>query len=350
MKSFWYSALFLLTLLSASTASAAPVKLTVGFIAALSGSAQSYGEAARNGFEMALREVRDVDVGDGAIHVIYEDDQFTPAKTVSSFNKLANLDSIDVAVCVGSATCNAIAPLAQSRAIPLFGWASDRNVSLGRSMVMRTYPSGENEGKRAVEEALSKNFSKIGMITTIHDYPQSWRAGALETLKPENLAFETQVMPDLKDFRSLLLKARSRGAQDLLLCTLPGQAGLIAKQALELGIKPKIGGCEFLSDKNELALSGGALKGGWFITVQVAQAFRANYLAQYKNDNAISGAVVHYDLGKLLLKVAGKVTRQELISALLNLRQHESAAGTVLLKNIEEDRYFEYPLVAQMIG
>lgn len=325
-------------------AQAEPAKLNIGFIAAFSGPVQAYGEATRNGFELALEEI-----GNATIQVSYEDDQFIPSKTVSAFNKLNQSARIDIFICIGSTTCNAIAPLTQSKGIPLIAYASDRHVSINRSLVMRTYPSGEDEGRRTLEEALKRGFSKIGVVSSIHDYPLSWRNGLVPASKDDLVVLNEEVPPDTQDFKPLLLKARKHAVQDFLLCLVSGQSGLFAKQAKELGFKPKLGGCVFLEDQNELKISNGALSQAWFMTPSVTSKFKEKYLKRFKNENAISGAAIHYDLANLLHKFAKQEEPSQIIQRLLDVGHFDGVAGRVALRNLQGDRFFEYTLIAKSV-
>lgn len=319
-------------------------KLNVGFIAAFSGPAQAYGDAARNGFELALNEV-----SRGNIHVTYEDDQFTPSKAVAAFQKIVQSNLADIVICVGSATCNAIAPLAETRRLPLIGYASDPTVSKNRRFVIRSYPSGQEEGRRTGQEALKRNFSKIGVIISVHDYPLSWREGLIAAVPPSLLVLDEQVPPDLQDFKPLLLRARQRGVESFLLCMLPGQSGLFAKQSRELGLNPRIGGCYFLEDENEAALAKGALSGAWYIIASISPEFVAKYKLRYGNQNAITGAAVHYDLGKIFALFVEQNYLSDIPKHLMEISSYDGAGGRLSTRNDKGDQFFDYQLASREI-
>lgn len=319
-------------------------ELRVAFIAPFSGPAQSYGDAARNGFELALREI-----DRGKIHVIYEDDQFTPAKTVAAFQKITQSESVDVVICIGSAPCNSVAPLAESKHIPLVGYASDPTVSRNRRFVIRSYPSGQEEGRRTAQEALTRNFSRIGVITSIHDYTLSWREGLVSILSPKVLILDEQVPPELMDFKPLLLKARQKGVESFLICAVPGQSGNFARQSRELGFKSKIGGCYFLEDENEAKLAKGALDGAWYIIASVSPEFAVSYKLRYGNENAITGAAVHYDIAKILALISAQDHSTEIVKYLMGISAYNGAAGRVSARDDDGDRYLDYQLATRSV-
>ena len=319
--------------------------LNVGFIAPLSGPAASYGAASKNGFELALSELNDK-----SIRVVWEDDQFNPAKSVSAFQKLVSHDAPDVVICVGSATCNALAPLAEAKSLPLIGFASDPVVSKNRPHVVRSYPSGQEEGRRTAEEAKKRKLTKVGVLTTTHDYTLSWREGLIAELPPGTVVLDEQVMPDLQDFKAILLKARQKGIESFLVCALPGQSGNFARQVQESGLPTRIGGCFFLEDENEVKLAKGALDDAWFVTVAISPDFLAKYKAKFGNVNTIAAAAVNYDVAKILVQLAKQPDRSKLIENLMALPSMDAAAGYLSMQNDDGDRFFSYALTVKKVA
>jgi branched-chain amino acid transport system substrate-binding protein len=320
--------------------------LKVGFIASFSGAAQVYGEAVRNGFELALAELKT-----DRIKVIYEDDEFTPAKTVSAFNKLVNIENVDLIISIGSTPSNAVAPLAQAKKIPLIAWASDRNVALGRKYVIRSYPSGDAEGRRLAAKAKELNYNKIAVIISNNDYAQSWRGGLIRGMPRESIVLDEELTGDIKDFKPLLLKAASRGSKQLAVCLDPGKSGVLAKQARELGQQQPMLGCEYFHDRKEVEASHNALLGGIFATISVTDEFRRKYREKYGNDSIISGAANHYDIAYALEQAADKKNSEDLIKALLEIEVKANAAvGSFAIVERNDDRYFDIPLVIKRVA
>jgi ABC-type branched-subunit amino acid transport system substrate-binding protein len=342
MHRFLALLILLFTARSAIQAEPAP-PLRVGFIGPFSGAAQIYGDACRNGFDMALGEI----AGQKPM-VIYEDDGFMPARTVAAFRKLTAQDNVDVIITVGSTPSNAVAPLAQAKGVPLIAWASDQQVARGRPLVIRSYPSGCDEGRRAAEE-LPRTGTKAALLTSPNDYAASWREGVVKSLSPAVLVFQDEPAGDIRDFRSLILKARERGARSYLLCLDPGTMGLFAKQARELGGAEAFGGCEYLHDHTELENSQGALKGAWFATVPVNDDFRRRYLARFKNESVLSGAANHYDLAHLLAEVPTGSRGLNLVKALIALGPRDGVVGRFAIKDENNDRFFDIPLIIERV-
>ena len=78
---------------SAVPATGEPIK--IGGIFILSGEGASWGEAAKNGMELAIKEINAEGGIEGKpLQGIYEDDGSDPSKAISAFNKLTNSDGV----------------------------------------------------------------------------------------------------------------------------------------------------------------------------------------------------------------------------------------------------------------
>jgi ABC-type branched-subunit amino acid transport system substrate-binding protein len=320
-------------------------KLKVGFIGSFSGAAHVYGEAARNGFELALREG-----ANERLEVVYEDDQSAPARTVAAFNKLVDIDRVALAVTLGSTPSNAVAPLAQARGIPLIGWASSRSVARNRPLVIRSYPSGEAEGRRAVREALRRGCGRAALFVSQNDYADSWRTGVVSAFPPAALAVDHQLTGEIFDFKPLILKAQEAGAECYALCLDIGKSGLFAKQLRELKIDKPILGCEYLHDRAEVAASKQALVDAWFATVPIREEFQARYIAAFGSDSMLSAAANHYDLARLLSGAPPGLTGAALVKSLLSAGPIRGAVGEFEVREEGNDRFFDIPLVIKVVA
>lgn len=330
------------SLLLGATVLASPVQaqpLKVGFIGGLSGPGKIYGEASKNGLEMAFDEI-----GREGVELVYEDDQFTPAKTVSAFKKLVEIDKVDLIIVLASSPSKAIAPLAEQRQIPLIAWASDTEVSKGKKYVFRSWISGDEEGARLAAEVEKRNYPSTAFLIVTSDYSRSVQSGFVSHAKIKPILTE-EYGTDEKDFKPFLLKLKNKSVQHLGVCLNPGQSGILAKQAKDLGTPLQIFGCETLEDKAELKLSQGALLGAWFVTASVSERFHQSYLKKFGNDDVLSGAAVHYDVAHLLKQLANKEAKGPAI--LENIRTtkiQDGALGTYEIKSTPDDQYFDMSL------
>lgn len=316
--------------------------LKVGFIAPLSGPAAPYGIASRNGFELALDEVES-----GKFEVIFEDDQYSPAKSVAAFKKLREVDKVDVVVSIGSTPSNAVAPLAERARIPLFAWAGDKRVASGRKYVIRSGQSSSADGEKMAKEALRRNYAQVGFIVAAGDYQNTVRHGFEQEYPKDLLVLVEEVPSDTTDFRGVLLRAKARKANALGLCLHPGQYGIVGKQAHEMGLQTEFFGCDTMQDPNELRISGGTLADSWFVVQNVEEQFRKKYLAKYGNDNVIAGAAVHYEVAKLLSDVATYRGSKSTLEKIRSLGERRGAVGKYSIKTEVDDQYLDIALVVK---
>lgn len=316
---------------------AKPAKIKIGVITQLSGPAQMYGEATRNGFELARGEI-----GDPAIELIYEDDRFVTTNTVAAFKKLTEIDKVDLVVSTASGPSKVVAPLAEQKHIPLIAWASDSEVSEGRNYVVRSYMSGKDEGKAIAERALKNNYARAGLVVTIDAYPLSMKKGFVAAFPEAKLVLNEEYPPESNDYKTFLTKAKSRQVDALVICLNPGQNAIFAKQARELGLTSAICGCENLNNRDEVVASNNALVGAWFVTVGVTPEFRKKYVAKFGNDSIISGGAVHYDLTYLLNDIAKKQQQANILEAMVAIGPRTGALGKfVVATSPAGDRYFD---------
>lgn len=346
IKKLKFCFLALGALLMSFASARAEDKLRVGFIGAFSGPAREYGEASKNGFELALK-----DFASTALQVIYEDDQFSPAKTVAAFSKLVEVDKVNVLISIGSTPSNAIAPLADKNKIPLIAWASDTHVAKGHPYVLRSWVSGEGEGKAIAAELKVRAYKRPSLLIATSDYARSVQAGLVEALGgPAALALNEEYEGTAQDFKLFLLKARAKESDAIGLCLNPGQSALVAKQARILGMRVNFFGCEMLHDRNEISQAQGALEGAWFVTGDVDPTFRERYMNLYASDSIISGAAVHYDVARLLVQAAKLgVGSESLMRNILSSGESRGQVGTFSVKSEGGDQWIDIALIVREI-
>ena len=321
-------------------------KLRVGVIIPLSGPAKQYGDAVQRGLQMAAE-----DRPGSGIELLYEDDALSAPKTVTALHKLTAQDRVDAIITIGSTPSGAAAPIAESSQTPLIAWASDPKVALGRSYVIRSYVSGQEEGRRAAAEAARRGYSRTVELLGQNDYALSFREGFDAELIGRQAVLADDFPPDAMDFRSFLVKARAKNPDSAMLCLGPGQNALAAKQAQELGLELSYAGCETLHSRDEIAKAGAALEGAFFATVGVSDDFRERYRRRWGNEDVISGAAIHYDVYSLLADASRKPPRSalDLVRALLNSGRRSGAAGEHEIVTRDGDQMMEIKLVIREI-
>ena len=345
MKSHLSSVLLILVFLPAF--SPAEEQFTIGFIAPLTGPVTETGVACRNGFEMGLDDAR----APRGLKVIYEDDQFQPARAVAAFNKLVEVDNASLIISMGSGAGNALAPIAQERSMPLISWAFDRKVSAGRSHVIRAYQPPDEEVRLLASEAEDQGYTHIGSIVSMNDYALEVEKGFLSKIPPPSVVFREQVLPDVTDAKTLLLKARAAGMKELFVCGMGGFAGRVARQAREQNFKGPIFGCGTVKNPEEWQASGGALKEAWTFQCEVGSEFEKRFYGRYGDNGSSLYGASFYDLAVVLVKVlesAGK--REGIIPSLLGMEEYDGALGRSRFVSRDGDQFRECVMKKWIVG
>jgi branched-chain amino acid transport system substrate-binding protein len=270
-------------------------ELKIGLILPLSGAAASYGLAVRNGFEMSVRESRLE-----AIKLFYEDDQYSAAKAVAAFQKLVNVDKVDIVIGIGSTPSNAVAALAQKAQIPFLAWANDPKVGLNRNFVILTDATATEQGKVLALEAKKRSYSNFALINAVGDYQMAVVDGFKIEIGKAAIRVEEEVPHDGSDFRATLSKIKVMGIESILLCMHPGQSGLFAKQAKQIGLKPNYLGCDAMQDSNENKIAEGALSQALFVASNVSPAFSEKYKQSFGSDAVVTAAANGHEIGRVI--------------------------------------------------
>ena len=320
-------------------------QVKVGFIGGFSGPGKSYGDACKNGFMLGLGEPLPRNIS-----VIFEDDQFSPAKTVASFKKLTEIDKVDLAIVLGSGPSNSIAPIAEQKKIPLIAWGSDPKIAIKRSYVFRSWVSGQAEGVKIAETAIQNKYNNVAFITVASDYARSVAEGFQKTFPHSQLRLIDEYPADSSDFKAFLLKLKSRNIEALGVCLNPGQPALIAKQAKGLGLDFKIFGCETLHDKSENISSSGALNNAWFVTGKVSPLFTKAYRERFGNEDMISGAAVHYDIARSFVsQLSGEMDGSTIAKKIRNAEVTDGAMGNYKVSTTNGDQFLNINLILKKI-
>jgi ABC-type branched-subunit amino acid transport system substrate-binding protein len=317
----------------------------IGFIGGFSGPGKAFGDAARNGFELARGEL-----GDQAITVVYEDDQFDPKKTVGAFNKLVKHDVVDLIVVLGSTPASAVAPLAERAQVPLVAWASADHVARGRRWVVRSWASAKEEGMALAHKANALGVRKVATLAYTDQYAQAVVQGFSEGYTSETVSLG-EVAPTEWDFSAFALQAKNRRVDAVVVCLSVGQGAKFAKQLRQLQMTIPVLGCETLNSSSEVQLSQGALVGAWYASVGVSPDFESRYKARFNADTSIGGAAVHYELHRLLAEIWKPTTpREHLLQQLLSVRGRQSVMGIFDIVADSGDQWCKLPVAVRQVA
>ena len=324
-------------------------EIRIGVNYELSGGVATYGQSSVDGIELAIKQVNEAGGIDGKkITLIKYDNKSEPQEATTLANKMIEQDKV-VAI-LGPATSGSFMsqiPVAEKSKVPVAsGSATADEVTVDESGVkeyaFRICFNDSYQGTGMATYALN-NLSKTKAVI-IMDNSSDYGKGLAENFEKTFtegggtiVAKESFVKGDT-DFNAILTSIRS---EDFDVIFLPGyyeEAGLIIKQARDLGIDVPILGADGFDSPDLVKLAGeDALNDIYFsnhyssldedpLVVQFIEDFNEEYGREPDAFNALG-----YDLAMFVvdgLKRAGKVDREALKDALASTEDFAGVTGS----------------------
>ena len=325
--------------------------IKIGINYELTGGVASYGIQSRDGIMMAFDEINEAGGIDGKkIEPIVIDNKSDPAEATSVATRLLTEEGVVMAL--GPATSGnfmATIPVAQGNSIPILSSSStaDEGVTTDSSgnvydYVFRLCFSDTFQGVTMANFA-SENLSatKAVLITdTSSDYGKGLAENFIETFEGsggEIVAEEGYVKGD-KDFNAILTSVRGKDFDVIFIPGYYDEAGLIIKQARDLGIDVPILGADGFDAPELLELAGAdALNDVYYSNHYssldkdpLVQDFIADYKDKYGSEPSAFNAL-GYDLGRWAadaIERAGSADSEKITEALASTKGFEGVTGT----------------------
>ena len=254
------SALAVTCLAGCGNSSSSSDKIKVGGIGPLTGAAAIYGQAAKNGAEIALEEINEK--GDLQFELKYEDDENDAEKAVNAYNNLKDWGMQISLGCVTTQPCIAVSTELNSDGIftltpsasstDVLGGQADAkgNVSIPRKdTVFQMCFTDPNQG---VASAKYINEQHLGSkVAIIYNNSDAYSTGIYQKFQSEAkelgldvVCVKTFTDDNANDFTSQLNAAKSAGADLLFLPIYYTPASLILSQANKMQYSPKFFGVD----------------------------------------------------------------------------------------------------------
>lgn len=264
-------------------ASVANAEERIGVIAGFSGDSAAYGAAYRNGIELA--DLR------GGTTFFYEDDGFLPAKTITAFRKLVDIDKVSSVIVGDSVTSQAVASLAKKEKIHLFGWASADKVFLDNPYALRLWTTIERDYGYVADEVVRHGYMRVAVFSSTHPYASAW-GDAVQKRLPGSSWDDFPKSPD--SFQTYILRLKRSGVDAVGLCLSPGLNGLFTKQMRNLNVSLPVFACDFVEASADIQVADGSFDGVWFTAPKVSAKFIGRYREKFGiTDHVVSAALFH---------------------------------------------------------
>jgi branched-chain amino acid transport system substrate-binding protein len=315
-------------------------EISVGLVLPVTGRLATFALPIKRGFEMALEEVNNAQLGDTRLTFIIEDDLSTVEGAAEAFNKLIVQDGVSVIFGpTTSGQAEAAFPIAQQNQVVAF--SSSSNASGLSALGDFIFRAGLTTDV-LIPRGIKATHAKLGYekVATIYDKVDLYSIDSHEKFKNaltetgvEILTTETFQSGDT-DFSDQLARIKALNPDAIFIAALPPELTGIMVQGRQLGISTEI---PFITSLiSDVENAGPAAEGaisfaGWISTASAPgnQAFVQNYRARYDSEpnpwTAQSYAAVH-----IVAKAIGDAESTHPMAirdALANLRDFDTVLG-----------------------
>lgn len=314
----------------------------IGVAGPMTGDQAKMGADLKNGVELAVSEWNENGgVLGKKIELLVEDDQHDPKFAVTVANKLSNSG---VAGVIGHWNSSASIPASEVYKdrgyIPMITPASTNPqlTERGFENVFRICGRDDQQGMIAAEFVIKS--LKIQKVAIIHDKTTYGQGIADEFKKALGnkaaIVYYGIVIQGDKDFRAVLTSIKDKGPELIYFGGIYPEAGLLVKQAKELGIKAPFMSGDGTIDKEFIKIAGRENSEGTFLTfspdpskIPSAKAFLDKYHSKYGEHGPYS--IYAYDAANILLtgiKNAGVLDGKKISAAIHNIN-YNGALGAI---------------------
>ena len=302
-------------------------KLVIGEYGSLSGTDATFGQSTRDGVQVAYDELvadKGGKIGGIAVSEIKpEDDQGKAEEAATAVQKIVNQDqAIAVIGEVASSRSLAAAPICQQAGVPMISPSSTNpKVTQVGDYVFRVCFLDDFQGW--VMAKFTTDNLKLKRVAILWDVKSDYSKGLKDYYSQALTGFGGTVVGDQsysagdQDFRAQLTALKAKRPDAIFVPGYYTEAGLIARQARELGLKvPLLGGDGWESSK--LVEIGGEAMNGCYYSNHWAfdapdtnlQKFLAKYRARFNADpDAIAGLA--YDAARVLFQAMEKLAADD---------------------------------------
>lgn len=224
----------------------------VGGIGPTTGGAAVYGQAVKNGIELAFKEINENGGVNGCTFELnFQDDEHDAEKSVNAYNSLKDWKMQLLIGTVTSTPCKSVAPEAANDKTFLLTPSGSAVECIADQYAFRVCFSDPNQGIASADYISEhKVASKVAVIYNSSDIYSSGIyekfANRAKEVGIEIVAAEAFTDDSKTDFTVQLQKAKDANAELVFLPIYYQEAALILQQANKMGYAPKFFGCDGL--------------------------------------------------------------------------------------------------------
>ena len=321
---------------------AEPIKL--GEVHPLTGKEAAFGQSTQRGIRLALEEInaRGGVLG-RPLATVSEDNQSKAGDSATIAKKLIARDKVVAVLCGGtSSNCLEIAPVCQAARVPFVATtATEASVTEKGNYVFRVCFIDPFQGGVLARFARTTLTAKrIALLTSASS---SFSVGLSKAFRERFTALGGEIVVEQKysegdkDFRAQLTAIRAQKPDAIIATGNYTEAGLICKQARDLGLTIPLLGGDGWEAPELLEIGGAAVNGCYYSTHYSAEStvpevreFVQKYRAKYAGETPDALAALGYDAARIVadaLARAGTTEAAKLRDALATTKDFPGVTG-----------------------
>jgi len=334
--------------------------LLIGQVASMTGDTATFGVSSDEGARLALDEINATGgVLGKQVKLVTEDDRSLADEAKAAVQKLITRDKVIAIIGeIASSRSLAIAPICQESEIPMLspGSTNAKVTEVGDYIFRACFIDpfqGTAVAKFAMNDLKLKRFAVLYPINS--DYGVGLRQYFVDAVKARGGEIvEEQSYTEGRDvdFRAQLTTIKAKNPEGIFVSGYYTEAGLIAQQARELGLKAILmGGDGWDSDKT-ITIGKQAVEGAYFSnhyseeeTRPEVKKFVDDYKNKYNGKTPDAMAILGYDAMRLMadaIKRANSEDGAAIKDALAATKDFPGASGTITM---DEKRNAKKPAV-----
>lgn len=329
-----------------------PRALTVACILPLSGRSAEYGDAVKNGIELAQKNRPELF---SHIHFLYEDSLYDGKTAITAFRKFTEVDHADLVFVWGHGPVQAVAPIAERSHHPTVLVSGQRDVADGKKYVIRFCSPHVAYADALLKEVRRKGYKKIAVVKTelgfLNDTVDALNAGVLS---PETFELVGNFQPDETDFLSTVAKLKSKDYDLLGLFLAEDQVPLFLLRMAAVKLNTPLFGTHSLGGKNSITAIQRYTDGAFFAANFVDKTFHEQYSSIFGGDIQITWAANAYDFAILTAELfsgrKGNPTAEQIVEAYQGVKDKTGVTGAYsFISNETLGTGFVFPVVMKTI-
>ena len=324
--------------------------IKIGVNLELSGGVAAYGNAEKNGVELAVEQINaDGGILGKKVKLVVKDNKSDNNEAATVAANLVTNDKV-VAV-VGPATSGAmktVIPNMTKAKVPVITpSATDDSVTLqGKKVQDYVFRSCFQDSFQGIILAkyATENL-KANKVAILADNSSDYAIGLTKAFKSEykgDIVFEENFTQDDKDFQAILTKLKGKDFDAIYVPGYYTQAGLIIKQARELGITQPIIGADGFGDEKMIQTAGASNVNNVYYSAHFSTQAPANdkvqpFIDAYKkkfNEEPSAFNALAYDsvyMIKQAIEDQKSADSAAITKGLANLKDFEGVTGTITM-------------------